>query len=150
MKYLSVLIGSLLCVIITACSNNANYYAQVTDAPALDYTGYQKFRSRMHQLAFELQVLDSFLIDEYDEGPLPQQLIVDSLRNIERIAQALEPGDLNSMHPFLLQHRDRLLSDVKAARMDAERYRYYMADRISGACASCIKQFIQTIKLYNL
>lgn len=144
MKYLSLLIGSLLCLIITACSNNATNYAQVTDAPAFEYTDYQKFRSRMHQLAFELQVLDSFLIGEYDEGPLPQQSIVDSLRNIERIAQALEPGDLNSRHPFLLQHRDRLLSDVRAARMDAERYRYYMAGRISGACASCHKAVYST------
>ncbi len=133
-----------MCLLSTACGNNIGNYAQVTDAPAFDYADDQKFRSRMHEFAFELQVLDSYLVAEHVEEPLPQQSIVDSLRNIERIAQTLQPSDLNSRHPFLLEHLDRLLSDVRMAKRDAERYRYYMAGRISGACASCHRAVYST------
>jgi len=137
MKYLSVFIGTFLCLLLAACNNNGGGYPQVADAPTFDYVDGQELRSRMQQLAFELQMLDSSLAAEYDEGPLPQQSIVDSLRNIERIAQTLQPSDLSSRHPFLLENLDRLLSDVSSALMDAERNRYYMAGRISGACVSC-------------
>tara|TARA_R110002096_G_scaffold426421_1_gene636118 strand:+ start:4772 stop:5236 length:465 start_codon:yes stop_codon:yes gene_type:complete len=122
---------------LAACENNGRGYPPVAEAPTLDYVDGKELRSRMQQLAFELQMLDSSLAAEYDEGPLPQQSVVDSLRNIERIAQALQPRDLSSSHPFLLKDLDRLLSDVSRAKIDAAKNRYYMAGRISGACASC-------------
>ena len=131
---------------LAACENNGGGYPRVADAPTLDYVDGKKLRSRMHQLEFELQMLDSSLAAEYDEGPLPQQSIVDSLRNIERIAQTLQPSDLNSSHPFLLENLDRLISDVSKAQLDAERNRYYMAGRISGACASCHRAVYLTNK----
>ncbi len=137
-KVLSLLLAVFIATFtLAACEGNRGGYNQEAYAPPFAYEYGQDLRSRMPKLAYELQLLDNALIADYDEGPVPQQSIVDSLRNIERIAQSLQPSDLNSRHPFLLENLDRLISDARKAREEAERFRYYMAGRISGACASC-------------
>jgi hypothetical protein len=126
-----------LYLLLAACSNNGGAFPQVADAPPFDYSDGEELRSRMHQLAFEIQRLDGALATDYEEQSPSQQSIIDTLRNIERIGETLQSGDLSSKHPFLLDGMDRFLADVKRAQWDASRSRYYMAGRISGGCASC-------------
>lgn len=137
MKYLSVFFGTLLCLFLVSCSNNGEGFPQVADAPPFDYVDGAELRSRMHQLAFELQRLDSSLAIEYDEGTPVQDDVVDTLRDIDRIAKSLQSGDLRSKHPFLLDSMDKFLADVSRAQFDASHNRYYRAGRIAGACVSC-------------
>lgn len=137
MKHLSVFMGTLLCLLLAACDSNGGAFPHVTNPPPFDYADGEELRSRMHQLAFALQRLDGSLVPEYDERPPFQQSVVDNLRDIERIGESLKFGDLNSKHPFLVVDMDRFLADVRRARGDASRNRYYMAGRIAGACVSC-------------
>ena len=137
MKYISALMGFFLCLSLTSCADNGAGFPQVADAPPFDYVDGEELRSRMHQLAFELQWLDSALVTEYDESPISSQSIVDKLRNIERIGKSLQSGDLSTKHPFLMDGMNSFLADVSRAQWDAERNRYYMAGRIAGACVIC-------------
>lgn len=124
---------------LVACNGNGNGFPQVASPPPFDYVDGDELRSRMHQLAFELQQLDMVFTSEEDDNSSFQQDIVNNLRNIERIGGVLQTGDLSSKHPFLQDDMDRFLADVRKARSDASRNspRYYMAGRISGSCVSC-------------
>ncbi|MBT4582884.1 MAG: hypothetical protein HOD07_12530, partial [Gammaproteobacteria bacterium] len=104
-----------------------------------DYADGEELRSRMHQLAWELQQLDLALVTELDNNPAFQREVTDTLSNIERIAGYLQSGDISSRHTFLEDGMDRFLTDVRRARTDATlgSPRYYMAGRISGACVNC-------------
>lgn len=137
MKYLCVFMGTLLCLLIASCTSDGGGFPQVADAPPFDYVDGEEMRSRMHQLAFALQNLDNSLTTDYEENPPSQDSVVDDLRDIERIAKALQSGELSSKHPFLVDDMNRFLADVSRAQLDAERNRYYMAGRISGSCVSC-------------
>ena len=137
MKYISLFMGTLLCLLLASCSDNEGAYPHMTNPPPFDYADGEELRSRMHQLAFALQRLNRDLATHYDERPPFQQSVVSNLRDIERIGETLQFGDLNSKHPFLADGMDRFLDDVRRAQRDASRSRYYMAGRIAGACVSC-------------
>jgi|TARA_R110002096_G_scaffold435548_1_gene661412 hypothetical protein len=137
MKYLCAIIGTLSCLLIAACASDDGSFPQVADAPPFDFVDGEEMRSRMHQLAFALQNLDSSLTTDYEENPPSQQSVVDELRDIERIAKTLQSGEISSKHPFLVNDMNKFLADVSRAQFDAERNRYYMAGRISGACVTC-------------
>ena len=137
MKNLFIFTGTLLFLLLTACTNNGGGFPQVADAPPFDYVDGEELRSRMHQLAFALQRLDNSLSTEYDESMPFQQSVVDNLRDIERIGNSLQSGEISSKHPFLVDDMDSFLADVSRAQWDATRNRYYMAGRISGSCVSC-------------
>lgn len=137
MKYLSVITIAFLALMLSSCTNNGGSFPQAADAPPFDYVDGEELRSRMHQLAFELQRLDMDLVSDYDEDAPFQESVVESLGDIERIAQSLQSGDLSIRHPFLMDGMDDFLRDVSRAKRNAERSRYYMAGRISGACATC-------------
>ena len=124
---------------LTACSVNGNAFPQIANPPAFDYADGEELRSRMHQLAWELQQLDLALVTELDNNPAFQREVTDTLSNIERIAGYLQSGDISSRHTFLEDGMDRFLTDVRRARTDATlgSPRYYMAGRISGACVNC-------------
>ena len=124
---------------LVACSSSGDTFPQVASPPPFDHIDGEELRSGMHQLAFELQRLDSSLATENTEGLISQQDVVDNIRNIERVAENLRFGDLSSKHPFLVDGMDRFLSDVNRALADASRNspRYYMAGRISGGCINC-------------
>jgi len=133
-------IASLVAVFaLAACSTNSDSFPQIANPPPFDYADGEELRSSMHQLAFELQQLDMALLDAYIDRPSFQRQIVESIQNIERIGGYVQETDLSLRHPFLQDDMDRFLSDVRRARMDAERNvpRYYMAGRISGGCINC-------------
>lgn len=138
MKYLAVLMGSVSLLFLLACTNNNDgSFPQVADAPPFDYADGDELRSRMHQLAFELQRLDNALAIDYDESQPSNNAIVDNLRNIERIAKTIQSAELSIKHPFLVDDMNKFIADVNRAEWDASRNRYYMAGRVSGACVTC-------------
>lgn len=126
-------------LLLTTCTNSADGFPRVANPPEFDFVDGEELRSGMHQLAFELQKLDLMLLSENDDVPNDSQNVVASLRNIERIAQTIREGDINSQHPFLRRDMDMFLSDVVRAREDAMRGQtsFYLAGRVSGSCVSC-------------
>jgi hypothetical protein len=139
MKYLSLSIGACMCLTLAGCASSNGSFPQVANPPAFDYEDGEALRSGMHQLAYALQRLDGALSDEYDETPYFQQSVIDSLNRIERVGRNLRYGDIRSKHEFLADGMDDFLSDVDTAIRYAERERYYMAGRVTGACISCHK-----------
>ncbi len=140
MKILSLSIGAFMCLTLAGCETSSDgSFPQVANPPPFDYDDGEELRSGMHQLAYALQRLDRTLSTEYDESPRFQQSVMDSLTRIERIGRSLRYGDLQSRHAFLADGMDEFLSDVDRAKQYAERERYYMAGRVTGACISCHK-----------
>lgn len=139
MRYLSILFGIFTCLLLSSCTNNGGGgFPQIANPPPFDYPDGEELRSRMHQLAFSLQRLDNVLSEQYDEQNEPSQdAIVDNLRDIERVANTLQEGDLKSQHPFLLDEMANFIADVERAEWAASRGRYYMAGRVAGSCVSC-------------
>lgn len=127
---------------LLACSNNGGSFPRIANPPAFDYINGEELRSRMHQLAFEVQQLDLSLANEFDDRPALQRDVVSSLQNIERIAGLLQSGEIPANHPFLRDDMNRFLTDVRRARTDASlgSPRYFMAGRILGACVNCHQQ----------
>lgn len=127
---------------LLACSTNGDSFPRIAAPPAFDYINGEELRSRMHQLAFEVQQLDLSLANEYDDRPDFQRDVVRSLQNIERIAGLLQSGEIPANHPFLRDDMRRFLGDVRKARTDASMGspRYFMAGRILGACVNCHQQ----------
>lgn len=125
--------------LLAGCSASDQGFPAIADPPPFDYADGDELRSRMHQLAFELQQLDLALASRSDDSPNLQQDVRSSLNDIERIGGLLQSGDLASKHPFLQDDMDRFLDDVRRAQSDAEssQPRYYMAGRISGSCMNC-------------
>lgn len=125
---------------LVACSGNGGgMFPQIANPPPFDYVNGEELRSRMHQLAFELQQLDLTLANDTDNRPDLQRDVVRSLQNIERIGGLLQAGEISANHPFLRDDINRFLADVGRARMDASlgTPRYFMSGRITGACVSC-------------
>ena len=137
-----VAIPLIAALTLFGCNANSDSFPQIANPPPFDYIDGEELRSNMHQLAFELQQLDMALLDAYVDRPSFQRQIVDSIQNIERIGGYIQNTDLSTRHPFLIDDMDRFLSDVRRAKMDAERNvpRYYMAGRISGGCINCHSQ----------
>jgi len=124
---------------ITACSSGNGAFPQIANPPPFDYADGEELRSGMHQLAFELQRLDAALMAQEIEDSYSQQEVIQSLRNIERIAGTIREGDMSSRHTFLRDDMSSFLTAVSRARMNAEANpgRFYMAGRVSGACVNC-------------
>lgn len=137
MKYILVSIGACMCLTLAGCETNNGSFPQVANPPPFDYADGEELRSGMHELAYALQRLDGALAAEYDETAFFQQSVINSLDRIERIAERLRRGDIRSRHEFLAEGMDDFLSDVDRAKRHAERKRYYMAGRVTGACISC-------------
>jgi len=138
-KVCRLCVGLIVGLVLVACSNNPNGFPQIASPPPFDYADGDELRSRMHQLAFELQQLDLALMTETDSRPTFQQEIVSNLQDIERIGTSLQTGDLSTRHPFLRDKMAGFLADVSRARRDAAMNppRLYMAGRVSGGCVNC-------------
>ena len=126
--------------VLVACNSSGNAgFPQIASPPPFDYADGEELRSRMHQLAFELQRLDTTLMLESSGGFVTQEQVVDSLENIERIGGLLRDGDMSMRHVFLRDDMENFLLTVRTARMGAEANppRYYQAGGVSGACLNC-------------
>lgn len=137
MKTLALSLGVASSLMLAGCESTGGGFPEVASPPPFDYADGEELRSGMHQLAYALQRLDRALSAEYEEGPRFQQSVMDRLDRIERIGESLRDGDIRSKHAFLAEGMDDFLSDVEQAKWYAEKRRYYMAGRITGACISC-------------
>ena len=128
---------------LQACSNGGSVnsrFPAVANPPPFDYADGEELRSGMHELAFQLQLLDQALGMESDlRDPQAQDQIINSLETIERVGRQLSSVDMTSSHRFLRNDMEIFLSTVERAQRSAERNPpdYYMAGRVSGACINC-------------
>lgn len=136
--FLSML--GLLSVFLVSCSNSGEAgFPQIASPPPFDFIDGEDLRSRMHQLAFELQRLDVALMTGESGDTFEQQQIVQTLQNIERIASLIRENELSVRHTFLSDDMAGFISTVSRARKSAESNppQFYMAGRVSGACVNC-------------
>jgi len=125
---------------VAACSNGTGgAFPQIANPPPFDFVDGANLRSRMHQLAFEVQRLDIALSSGEARDNYAQPAIVESLRNIERLAGVIRSDELSVRHTFLQSDMSRFISTVGRARMSAEANppRYSDAARVTGACVNC-------------
>ena len=125
----------------TGCSNLPALVRKVTYPPDFKYVSTDELRSRMSQMAFQLQLLDHALEESNIGQPDQQQNVLSALRNIERIGSSLQAGEEGSNHPFLQDYMNDFVNDVGQARSAASLIppSYYYAGRIAGGCVNCHK-----------
>ena len=98
-------------------------------------------RSRMNQMAAQIQLLDQTLFDMTGDEPDRQRQVLAVLREIEKVGSSLSAGEAGSSHPFLDDFMDEFVADVGQARNAAglSPLRYYLGGRITGSCVGCHK-----------
>jgi hypothetical protein len=127
---------------INGCSSEfAAAVRKVTYPPDFKYVTADELRSNMHKLAFELQQLDSALLQTNNSSPEQQKQVLQNLDNIQKIAKGLHAGDAGASHPFLDDGMGDFISRVQEAKIAAslEQPRYYLAGQVSGGCVNCHK-----------
>jgi len=122
-------------------SDIAAMVRKVTYPPDFKYVTGDELRSSMNQLAYQVQLLDNALAGIDSEQFTQLQLVLDALRNIEKIGSSLQAGDAGSSHPFLQDYMRDFVSDVGKARDAASLNppNFYFAGRVSGGCLNCHK-----------
>ncbi|MDN4504050.1 hypothetical protein QX776_16680 [Alteromonadaceae bacterium BrNp21-10] len=142
-RFLTIL--TLMCstsVILLGCNNNFSAaMRKVTYPPDFKYVTGQELRSGMDKLAYQLQMLDSAVIDNKQEPTIQQQKVLESLRKIEKIALGLQANEAGSSHPYLQNDMSEFVKTVSRAKTAAsfEKPQYYLAGRVSGGCTNCHK-----------
>lgn len=136
---LQVSILITLIAALAACGNSGGGFPQVNSPPPFDYADGANLRSGMHQLAYASQRLDSALLMQGSTDEATRLNVVDSLRDIQRIANELQRGDLSTTHNFLRNDMQNFQSIVSRAIRDAESNppRFTAAGRVSGSCVNC-------------
>jgi len=126
---------------VTSCSDIAPIVRKVTYPPDFNYVSGEDLRSRMNQMAAQIQLLDQALFDTTGDEPDRQRQVVAVLRQIEKVGSSLSAGEAGSSHPFLEDFMDEFVADVGQARNAAALSppRYYLAGRVTGSCAGCHK-----------
>ena len=128
---------------ISGCGDSdiAAMVRKVTYPPDFKYVTGDELRSSMNRLAYQVQLLDNALAGIDSEQFTQLQLILDALRNIEKIGSSLQAGDAGSSHPFLQDYMRDFVSDVGKARDAASLNppNFYFAGRVSGGCVNCHK-----------
>ena len=126
-------------LVISGCNDIASMARKVTYPPDFNYVSEQEFRSRMDQLAFQLQLLDNALVTINPKPSIQQEEVLDALRNIKRIGSSLKAGEAGSSHPFLQDFMEDFVTDVEKARIAASKdpASYYRAGRVAGGCVNC-------------
>ena len=124
---------------LAACGNSGGGFPPVNSPPPFDYADGANLRSGMHQLAYASQRLDSALLIQDTRDEATRLAVVDSLQDIQRIAGALERGDLSSTHSFLRSDMQNFQSIVSRAIRDAQSNppNFSSAGRVSGSCVNC-------------
>ena len=138
---LRVILLSAIILAISGCNDFAAVVRQVTYPPDFKYVSGQDFRSRMDQMAFQLQLLDRALAENNTGQSIEQQQVLGFLRSIERVASSLQAGEAGSSHPFLQDFMKDFVADVEQARNTAamDPPSYYFAGRLAGGCVNCHK-----------
>jgi len=126
---------------ISGCDDFTAVVRKATYPPDFKYVTGQELRSRMDELAYQLQRLNQALVDNESGQAKPdqQQQVLTILSNIERIGSSLQAGEAGSNHPFLQDYMKNFLSIVAQASNGASLNppSYYFVGRIAGGCISC-------------
>lgn len=121
----------------SGCSDMAEMVRKLTYPPDFNYVSDEEFRSSMNRLAYQVQLLDMTLSgDDIQQGQVKELL-----RNIEKTGSGLQAGDAGSNHPAMEVFIDGFMNNVERARnaVNMDPPNYYLAGRVSGACANCHK-----------
>lgn len=132
---------SLISVIVAigGCGDVAPAVRKLTYPPDFQYLSGQELRTRMAELAYQLQLLDQALAPGPAEQLAQQQQVVQTLSNIERIGASLQPGEAGSTHAHLKDFMAAFRSNVRQARDAAsmDPPQYYLAGTVAGGCINC-------------
>lgn len=135
-----------LSIMIASChSQFANKVRKVTYPPDFIYTEQGDLRTEMTQLAQQMLLLDRALVTSPESTVLAseaqRQAVLNSLREMERIASRLKAGNAGANHPFMEDFMQEFIAKVDKARGAAsiEPPRYYYAGKVSGGCTNCHK-----------
>jgi hypothetical protein len=141
MKESRMLLLVAVMVVISGCTNTAAMIRKATYPPDFKYVSGQELRSKMNELAFQVQVLDQALLANDDDPASRREEVLTTLRNIERIGVGLRAGEGGSNHPYLQDFMSNFVSDVVQAQLAITMSppRYYLAGRITGGCTNCHK-----------
>lgn len=134
-----LLLATLFAISGCGDSNIAAMIRKVTYPPDFNYVSGDKLRSKMTQMAYQVQLLDNELAGIDTEPFTQKQQVLGALRNIEKIASGLQAGDAGSNHPFLQGYMRDFVNDVGEASKSANLNppNYYLAGRVSGGCVNC-------------
>lgn len=125
--------------LLWACSSPGGGFPQVASPPPFDYADGAELRSGMHRLAYASQRLDSALLMQDARDESVRLSVVNSLRDIQRIAAELERGDLSSTHRWLRSDMQNFESMITRAIREAEGNppNFAAAGRVTGSCVNC-------------
>jgi len=138
-KSIILLLSTVL--VFSGCSDFAAVVRKVTYPPDFKYVTGEELRTRMDQMAYQLQFLDNALAENNSGQSTQQQQVLGALSNIERISVSLQAGDAGSSHPFLQDYMSEFVINVGRAKQAAslDSPSYYAAGRVAGGCINCHK-----------
>jgi hypothetical protein len=124
---------------LLACSNGSGGFPQIASPPPFDYADGAELRSGMHRLAYASQRLDLALLSSDSRDDSSRMIIADSLRDIERITNDIERGDISNTHRFLRADMENFQAMVRRAIREAEGNppNFAAAGRVTGSCVTC-------------
>jgi hypothetical protein len=140
------LLGMCSTLVLVGCSSNfASSVRKVTYPPDFKYTEQVDLRSDMHQLAYQMALLDTALItpdtQNAGNGEIQREKVLKALKSMGRIASRLEAGSTGANHPFMDDYMQDLTAKIDKASIAAsfKEPRYYFAGQVSGGCVNCHK-----------
>lgn len=138
------LFALLICVLITSCSSQiTSEVRKVTYPPDFTYVEKSDLRSEMEKLSHQMILLERALSQTHQSNELAEEIqreeVLDSLREMGRIASRINKGDAPSNHPFMENYMKDFISKVDKARGAAsiQPPRYYYAGKVAGGCTNC-------------
>ncbi|MFT6268886.1 MAG: hypothetical protein ACJAVV_001701 [Alphaproteobacteria bacterium] len=141
-----VLIVAISAIVLIGCSSKFTAsMRKVTYPPDFKYTEPADLRSDMHQLAFQMGLLDKALVmpsvQTSNEVEIQRVEVLNVLRHMGRIANSLQAGNSGANHPYMDDYMQDLVAKIDEARIGAslQQPRYYFAGKVSGGCVNCHK-----------
>jgi len=135
-----------MCILIASCNSQfASQVRKVTYPPDFTYTEQSELRSNMAQLSQQMVLLEIALNTAPEQTTqayeAQREAVLNSLREMEKIASRLKAGNAGANHPFMDDYMQDFIVKVDKARVAAsfEAPRYYFAGKVAGACTSCHK-----------
>jgi hypothetical protein len=123
-----------------ACSPTAlERLREHTYPPSFNYIPEDQLKSTMWELAAHAAELDRLMRQSKLAGPALQEQVIFQLTELERVAEALGPGDWPSNHPQVSRNIEHFRRDIELARSTAalEPPNYFLAGSVAGTCVHC-------------
>ena len=129
----------LVMLLLFSCMAGNGVSSQSSEPEPFQFDDGKELRSRMQQLAYELQILDWYLMNEEDEQINLQEEVLEGLQDIEVLASSLQQNEISASHQFLYDGMEEFLISVREARILAENgdARSTLVTGIVNACSNC-------------